>query len=62
MIDELRHLRSANLLLFEGFDETALARRGTVSGASFTVRALVFLVAGHAQHHLDVLRERYLVS
>jgi hypothetical protein len=60
VVEELRHLRSANLHLFESFDAAVMDRGGTVSGARLTVRATLFLIGGHARHHLDVLRERYL--
>jgi hypothetical protein len=37
----------------------ALSRRGTASGNPVTVRALLYIIAGHERHHLAVLRERY---
>ena len=60
VLAELRHLRSANVLFFESLDETALDRRGPAGSGQLTVRGLVFLTAGHAEHHLRILRERYL--
>jgi hypothetical protein len=53
-------VRSANLALFESFDETVLDRTGVASDCPFTVRSLLWVIAGHERHHLDVLRERYL--
>jgi len=58
--DEYGHLRGANLALFACFDETVLDRTGVASDCSFSVRALLWVIAGHERHHLDVLRERYL--
>jgi len=60
MIAEFRHLRAANRALFGSFGEDVLDRSGTASGCSFTVRGLLYIVAGHAIHHVRVLRERYL--
>lgn len=60
LIDEYRHLRLANLALFRSFDEEVLDRTGEASGCRFTVRALVYIVAGHERHHVKILRERYL--
>jgi len=57
---QFTHLRSAAIALFGGFDERVRDRRGTASGLAVSVRALMFIVAGHAEHHLGVLRERYL--
>lgn len=60
ILEEFDHLRLANLALFRSFGEAELVRRGTASGYGVSVRALVFILAGHARHHLRVLRERYL--
>jgi hypothetical protein len=61
LLDQFRHVRSANIKLFEGFDEAAWSRSGVASGVPVTVRALAFILAGHQRHHLEVIRERYLV-
>jgi hypothetical protein len=60
LVSEFEHLRRANLLLFRGFDVDALGRTGTASGREITVRALLWIMAGHELHHVDVLGERYL--
>ncbi|HSL89547.1 MAG TPA: DinB family protein [Ignavibacteriaceae bacterium] len=60
LIYELRLLRESNLLLFKSFDDEMLNRRGTASGYEVTVNALLFMIAGHMQHHLDILKERYI--
>jgi hypothetical protein len=33
---------------------------GSANGATFTVRTMPFVIAGHERHHLDVLLARYL--
>lgn len=60
LLDELEAVRRATVLLLEGFDEIAMARRGTASGMPVSVRALAYIAAGHELHHRTVLRERYL--
>jgi hypothetical protein len=35
-------------------------RSGIASDNPFTVRALAYIIAGHVEHHLAVVRERYL--
>jgi DinB superfamily len=60
LVDELETVRRGTVLLFEGFDETAMTRRGTASGMPVSVRAIAHIIAGHERHHLAVLRERYL--
>jgi uncharacterized damage-inducible protein DinB len=60
LIDEFERLRKANLELFRSFGETELARRGTASGYEVSVRALLFILAGHERHHRRILQERYV--
>jgi len=52
--------RAANLPVLRGLDAAAWDRVGTASGNPISVRALAFVMAGHARHHAAVLQERYL--
>ncbi|PIQ60178.1 MAG: hypothetical protein COV99_12095 [Bacteroidetes bacterium CG12_big_fil_rev_8_21_14_0_65_60_17] len=61
LVTEFVNVRRSSISLFKGFSEDMLARRGLASGNEFTVRALIWITAGHAQHHANVLNERYLV-
>lgn len=62
LIEEFRHVRSANIVLFESFDESVMVRKGIASDCPFTVRSMLHILAGHAQHHLNVLEARYLTN
>lgn len=53
-------VRAATITLFQGFSPPMLMRSGIANGRSFTVRALGWTIAGHALHHVHVLRQRYL--
>jgi uncharacterized damage-inducible protein DinB len=59
-VEEFRQIRMATVALFRNLPADAWLRRGTASGNVVSVRALAYLVAGHAVHHMTVLRERYL--
>lgn len=59
LVDDLVAVRAATLALVAGLDAEALERRGVASGKPFSVRAVLWIVAGHAAHHLHILRERY---
>ena len=59
LVDELTAVRHATLALFRGMPGAAFERTGVASGRSVSVRALVFIVAGHELHHVAILRERY---
>jgi hypothetical protein len=59
-VEEFRAVRLATLSFVRNLPGDAWARSGVASGNSFTVRALAFIVAGHYEHHLAMVRERYL--
>jgi hypothetical protein len=52
-------IRGVNLGVLRSLADAGWRRRGVASGAPVTVRALAFVMAGHARHHLGVLRSRY---
>ena len=56
---ELGAVREATVQLFESFPDDAWGRSGVASGRNISVRALAYITAGHAMHHLKILRERY---
>jgi hypothetical protein len=56
---ELEAVRHATLMLFRSFRVDVMTIRGTASGFPVTPRALAHILAGHARHHVNVLRERY---
>ncbi len=60
LAEEFSALRKANLYLYQNLDEEQLKRKGKASNASVSVKALLYIIAGHELHHLNVIRERYL--
>ena len=56
---ELGAVREASVQLFESLPDDAWGRSGVASGKNISVRALAYITAGHAMHHLKILRERY---
>ena len=59
-LHELGSVRQSTLTLFETFSKEVLLRTGNTFYGDTTVLALGYLIAGHARHHLDVLRNRYI--
>jgi hypothetical protein len=59
LVAELRAVRESSVHLFASIPDEAWTWTGTVSGRPVTVRALAYITAGHARHHLKMLRERY---
>lgn len=62
LAEESRAVRDATVRLFASMPDEAWTRRGVASGCEVSVRALAFITAGHARHHLAILRERYLIG
>jgi hypothetical protein len=60
LLSEFECVRRSNLYLFQHLSPDAWMRRGTASGREFTVRALAYIIAGHEQHHIQILQSRYL--
>ena len=59
LLTEYHAVRAATLALFGSLNAAQLDRAGLANGAPTSVRALVFITAGHERHHLSILRERY---
>jgi DinB family protein len=59
-IEDFRAVRRSTLTFFRNLPADAWMRSGTASDNPFTVRALAYIIAGHAAHHTAILRERYL--
>jgi DinB family protein len=59
-IEEFKDVRRATLGFFRNLPQDAWGRGGTASGHYFTLNALAYVLAGHLEHHLSILKERYL--
>ncbi|HVT05064.1 MAG TPA: DinB family protein [Thermoanaerobaculia bacterium] len=59
---ELESLRQANILMVHKFRPEDWARVGVANNNRASTRAITYVLAGHAQHHMNVLKERYLSS
>lgn len=59
LVDEFSAVRGATAALFRNLPADAWGRKGVASERVVSVRALAFITAGHVEHHLRILRERY---
>lgn len=59
VVKELLAVREATLALVDSLDEASLVRLTVANGRPVSGRALCWILAGHAQHHLAILHERY---
>ncbi len=60
IVSEWGDARQSTLALFRHLPPRAWSRRGTVSDQPISVRALAYVIVGHARHHLEVVEARYL--
>ena len=61
-VEEFRAIRAATVSFFGNLPAEAWTRRGIASDNPVSVRALAYITAGHLQHHMAVLRERYAAA
>ena len=59
VVEEMIAVRRATLALIDSLDDTAIANSASANNKEITGRALCWIIAGHARHHLDILHERY---
>ena len=60
VVDEFVAIRGSTAAFVQSLTDTAAARGGSLASGTMTVRALLYLIAGHELHHRELLRERYL--
>jgi uncharacterized damage-inducible protein DinB len=59
LLAELKSVRGATLSLLESLTEADTLRTGIASGNPVSVRALAYIIGGHAQHHFELLRKQF---
>lgn len=62
VLDEWVSVRNATLSLVRGMPSEGWARHGRANDKPVTTRTLVYLMLGHVEHHLAILRERYGIA
>lgn len=58
--EEFTLMRKSHLYLINSLNEEELDRMGNANGKNISVRALVYILAGHIMHHIGIVKERYL--
>lgn len=62
LLDEFIAVRLATFFLCDSLSSVELLLSGVANDNPVTVRALFWIIAGHTEHHLRILEERYGVS
>lgn len=60
LLAEFSLLRQSNILFFKNLSDEMWDRTGVASDNPITVRALTFIIVGHVEHHVKILKEKYL--
>jgi uncharacterized damage-inducible protein DinB len=59
ILEEYESVRKASITLFKNLQEDAFSKTGMANGNKVSVRALIYHIAGHELHHLNIIKERY---
>lgn len=62
LLAEFSLLRQSNILFFKNLDAQMWDKTGIASDNPITVRALAFIMVGHVEHHVKILKEKYLTA
>ena len=60
VLEEFELVRGATIQFAKHLTADEQERRGKANGQEVSVRALMYIIAGHERHHVALLRERYL--
>ena len=60
LVDEWNLLRESNNLMFKSFSFYDLNKYGHVETKRISVRAILYIIFGHAVHHINIIEKRYL--
>jgi len=60
LLQEFEYVRLSTIALFTSFNQETLLRSGQMASGKANVLSLGFIVCGHANHHVNVIKEKYL--
>ena len=60
LVKEFTTVRASTEMFFEDLGKEELLFEGMASNQPINALALGYIIAGHAQHHIDIIKERYL--
>lgn len=60
LVKEFIHVRSSSEDLIKSLDESKMQITGSVSDYRISVLAILYTLAGHCIHHINIIKERYL--
>ena len=62
LLDEFEFVRKANLIMFNNFPDDVWKLKGIASDNLIALSAIPYIIAGHLDHHKQIIKERYLID
>jgi len=60
LMTEFESMREGHIHMILNFTSQATERMGNANGSDISVRAIIYIIAGHLAHHKQIITERYL--
>lgn len=61
LLKDYKAVRHATLAFFDNQTAATLKRSGIASNYTMSVRACAWIICGHEMHHMNIIKERYLI-
>lgn len=60
LAEEFYAVRKSTIQLYTNFNDEMMNRHGVANENTLSVRAIAHITCGHALHHINIIKERYL--
>ena len=60
LVQQFDLTRQNTISLFASFSEAMLSKKGIAEDKPYSVLAIAYVIAGHLEHHISIVQERYL--
>ncbi|UXX78730.1 DinB family protein [Reichenbachiella carrageenanivorans] len=60
LLEEFVSMREGHIRMIANLPASALVQMGNANGSDISVRAIIFIIAGHLAHHKKIITQRYL--
>ena len=62
ILNEWQTIRNATVSLFSSLNEEMADRKGVANNITVTPRIILYFILVHERHHVNLIKERYLLS
>ncbi|MCC6371834.1 MAG: DinB family protein [Bacteroidia bacterium] len=60
LIEELEFVRRSSIAMYKHFSSESLNRTGHIPSGEISVKSIGYILCGHVNHHIEVIKEKYL--